>query len=334
MATSDSAHTFPGFVDLQVNGYLGVDFSSPALTSDECRSAFRALIERGTALFLPTVITSSENTYKRNLPMLASVMSESEFVNHIPGLHLEGPFLSPEEGAVGAHNPDWIRNPDREYLKRLIEWAGGKVSMLTIAAEREGAATVCGFASNLGIAVSLGHQLAGEVEIRRLADAGARALTHLGNGVPRTLDRHDNPIWAGLAEERLAIMMISDGHHLPRSLIKVMVKCRERGGIVPVSDASPIAGNKPGQYRTLGNNVILEEDGKLWNPEHGYLVGSSATMVECMNHLCSLDLMNREELLHCSTIAPLELIGEEPAAWLGRLPSRVQFGDNFSIVNG
>jgi len=315
--------SIPGFVDLQVNGYLGVDFSSPELTPESFTEVSRKLINHGTSMFLPTIITSSEEIFERNLKIISDCMEQDEFRDHLPGIHVEGPFLSPEDGARGAHNRDWVREPDTDYLDRLYEWSAGKLKLLTIAAEPEGADDLCRHATKLGITVSLGHHLAGDKEISRLAEAGARALTHLGNGLPSMISRHDNPLWGGLAQDALTIMFISDGHHLPDTLIRVYLRARPLSKLVVVSDASPIAGYKPGRYNTLGNDVILEENGRLWNPSTGYLVGSSFTMLECMNYLGGLNLLTLDEMLKVGYENPLRLIGIDPEEVPGTLPKQL-----------
>ena len=307
----------PGLVDLQVNGYKGVDFSSGDLTQEDFVQACQGLFEAGTTAFLPTVITSPDDVYKHNLPIIAKVMQSEEFHGRLLGIHLEGPFISPEEGARGAHNPDWIRKPDmgwdpapqEPYLKQLIEWADGKVVLITIAAEVRGAETLARYAVEQGIAVSLGHQMASEEDLKRLVRAGAVSLTHLGNGVPAMLPRHENPIWAGLAEDELVAMIIADGHHLPASVIKTIIRTKGPDRCIVVSDAALLAGLGPGRYETLGRNVVLEESGRLYDPATGYLVGSSATMLQGMNYLASLNLLRQDELVAMGFYNPLKLIG-------------------------
>jgi len=299
----------PGLVDLQVNGYKGVDFSSRNLTTADFMRASGQLLEAGTTAFLPTVITSDEDIYQHNLPIIAQVIQSEEFHGHLLGIHLEGPFISPQVGARGAHNPDWIRKPDIGYLRQLIEWANGKVVLITIAAELRGAEQLVRYAVEQKIAVSLGHQMASEEDLNRLVRAGATSLTHLGNAVPAILPRHENPIWAGLAEDGLIAMIITDGHHLPASVIKTIIRTKGPGLCIVVSDAAPLAGLGPGNYETLGHKVVLEEDGRLHDPATGYFVGSSATMLQCMNHLASLNLMSLDELVAMGFYNPLKLIG-------------------------
>jgi N-acetylglucosamine-6-phosphate deacetylase len=299
----------PGFIDLQVNGYLGIDFSSPDLTEDSFAHACECLFQAGTAAFLPTVITSPLEVYERNLPILASVMARDEFRSRLPGIHLEGPFISPEPGAVGAHHPEWVREPDVNTLKQINSWAKHNIRLLTLAAERQGADELTRYAAGQGIVVSSGHSLATPADLERLAQAGANALTHLGNGLPHLLHKFNNPLWAGLADDRYTAMLIGDGHHIPNRVLKTMVRAKETSRAIIVSDAAPVAGLPPGRYTTLGNEVVLEESGRLHNPQKGFLVGSSATMLVCMNQLASEKLFSLEELLDLGFYNPLHLIG-------------------------
>jgi len=304
----------PGFVDLQVNGFCGVDFSSPELTPESLARSAEALLRRGTAAFLPTLISSPPETYRRNLPLIAEAVKSSEFAGRLLGIHLEGPFISPEPGAVGAHDPRYVLPPNIDLFHELCDLADGTVKLITIAAEAPGAEELAREAVARGVVVSLGHQLAGEEEILRLAGAGATGLTHLGNGVPNMVHRFRNPIWAGLAAEGLSAMLIADGHHLPAPVLKVFVRAKGADKVIVVSDSAPLAGLPPGRYTTLGNEVVLEESGLLHNPAKGCMVGSSATMLQCMNHLASLGLLRVGDLLKVGFYNPLHLIGVEPGS--------------------
>ena len=301
-----------GLVDLQVNGFKGVHFSDINLTRDDFVMACRGVFEAGTTAFLPTMITSPKKVYEHNLPIMAAVMQEDEFSGRLLGFHIEGPFISAQDGARGAHDTQWISKPDVDYLKQLIDWADGRVKLLTIAADPEGAEQLARYAVSRGIAVSLGHQMASEADLVRLAQAGAVSLTHLGNGVPAMLSRHDNPVWAGLGNDDLIAMIIADGHHLPVSMLKTIIRTKGPERCVVVSDASSPAGLPPGKYEALGHQVVLEENGLLRDITTGYLGGSSATMLRCMNHLVSLDLVSCEELFALGFDNPLALIGLGP----------------------
>ncbi len=303
----------PGFIDLQVNGYIGVDFSSEELTPDAFISAARAMIATGTAAFLPTLITSPTPLLKRNIAtILAALKLDPTLKPHILGLHLEGPFVSSEPGAVGAHNPAAVAPPDISTFDSLYQASQGMLRLLTIAAETSGAPQLAAHAVNHNTAVSCGHQLAGVAELATLATAGATALTHLGNGIPNMVHRHHNPLLAGLAEERLQVMFIPDGHHLPPHVLKIFARVAGAKRLIATSDTSPIAGLPPGTYTTLGNKAVLEPDGLLHNPDKQCLVGSSATMTICMNVLHRLNLFSLEELLQIGFHNPLALISQNP----------------------
>lgn len=302
----------PELVDLQVNGYKGVDFSSPNLTNDDFIWACQELLEAGTMAFLPTIITSHEDVYKRNLPLIAAVLDTGEFRGRLLGIHLEGPFISAEEGVRGMHNPEWTKKPDIGYCEQLIEWADGNVKLITIAADMEGADQLASYAVSRGVTVSLGHQMANEEDLQKLVQAGAVALTHSGNGIPAMLPRHNNPIWAGLANDDLSAMIITDGHHLPASVIKTIIRTKGAERCIIVSDSSSLAGLDPSEYEILGQKLVLEENGRLYNPATGYLAGSSATMLECINYLDSLNLVNPDELFVMGFNNPLKLIGLNP----------------------
>jgi N-acetylglucosamine-6-phosphate deacetylase len=303
----------PGLVDLQVNGFRGVDFSGDALTEVGFARACRDLLNAGTTAFLPTLITSPAAIYERNLPMIAKVIARQEFQERVPGIHLEGPFLSPQEGARGAHNAEWVRKPDVTYLEKLIALAQGKVKLLTLAADQDGAEKLARYATNHGIPVSLGHHMADERDLERLVTVGAKALTHLGNGTPALLARHQNPIWAGLANDDLAAMIIADGHHLPAALLKTIIRAKGPERCIVVSDAAPLAGLSPGEYDSMGAKVRLEANGKLYNPATGYMAGSSATILTCANHLASLGIVSPGELIRMCFYNPLRLIGILPS---------------------
>lgn len=300
-------------VDLQVNGYMGVDFSNPEQTEEEFARACRNLIDHGVTTFCPTVITSSNELYQRNLPMIARVICRSEFALHIPGIHLEGPFISDQPGAVGAHNPEWVKEPSEDLFDRLFDWADGRVAILTLAAERSGAAELAAHAQRRNVAVFLGHQDAAIDDLRRLAGVGARAITHLGNGMPNHVHRHNNSLLHGLAIDELSATIITDGHHLPDHLIKTIIRSKGIERVAVISDASSLAGMPPGDYFTLGNSVRLEPSGLLHHLDKSVLVGSSSTMVECDLYLESLDLLTPVELHQVVCDNPLRLIRKEPA---------------------
>ncbi len=298
----------PGWVDLQVNGQIGVDFSSDTLDRDGFLRAADAILASGTALFLPTVITGSAAMYQCNLGLIAKAVESAGLEKNIPGIHLEGPFLAPEPGYIGCHNPRCVQPPSPEGFDQLMDAAHGKIKLLTAAAAPDSGELIA-HAVKLGVTVSIGHHNATPESLRFAAAHGAKALTHLGNGVPNFLPRHRNAIFAGLANDDLTAMAISDSHHLPPEVLKCFVRCKGAGKLVIVSDGSPAAGLPPGRYNVLGNDAVLEASGRLYNPAKQCLVGSAATLAQCMDFLASLELLSDAELAAVGRDNALALIG-------------------------
>jgi N-acetylglucosamine-6-phosphate deacetylase len=306
----------PLWIDLQVNGFGGVDFNGPGLTEEKVREVVGRLRDEGTAGFCPTFVTGDPDCIERNLRTVeAARRRDAECAERILGYHLEGPFISREPGAVGAHDPKWVRPPDVGLFERFQAAAHGNVRIVTVAAELPGAAEFTREVSKRGVVVSCGHQMAHTPEqLGAMAAAGARALTHLGNGVPNLLPRHDNVIWAGLAEDRLTVMFIPDGRHLPLHLLKVYTRAVPLDRLVAVTDASYPAGMPPGHYTVFGSDAVLEPDGLLHNPERQCLVGSTATMAQAMAILSAPPVgLTHEQCLRIGRENPLRLIGRRDA---------------------
>ncbi len=317
-----------GFVDLQVNGYAGVNFSSEALTLAEVLSVTQALARRGTLAFCPTVITAPHAVYRHALPVLAEAMRDPRSQGRLLGIHLEGPFISPEDGAVGAHPVKFVRPPSLEEFDELYRLAAGCIILLTLAPELPGAVDLIRHAVSLGVAVSIGHTLADGPAVRAAVNAGARLSTHLGNGCPNLLHRHHNPIWPQLAANELSAMLITDGHHLPPEVIAAFLAAKGPGRVLVTSDAAPAAGCPPGEYAFFGTRVLLEPSGRLRNLERDTLAGSAAAMLDCMNFLAGLGLLSEGELWQVGRDNPLAALGKT-AAGIADLPpeARPSFED-------
>ena len=300
----------PGWIDLQINGCLGIDYSQPDLTEEQFLKTAEWLFEQGTEVYLPTMVTCPMEIYHRNGEIIRKAVESHGLQKHVPGLHLEGPFLIPSPGAIGSHRPDWTQQPSAEAVRELFDAVGGFVCMLTLAAEAPGAVAAIQETRRLKVIPSVGHHLALSDSIERAAQQGALTLTHLGNGCPNFINRHFNPIWSGLAEDRLTAMIITDGNHLPPELIKVMLRAKGPSKVIVTSDGSCASGLKPGHYHLMNNDAVLEPDGKFWNPEKGCLVASSATIAKCMTYLESLDYLTDAELLQVGRTNALNLLQE------------------------
>jgi len=305
---------FSGFVDLQVNGYAGIDFSSPGLSLSAIAQTTLALYRRGTLAFCPTVVTAPVQVYQQVLPVLAeAILTQSQSGNNggslLCGVHLEGPFISPEEGAVGAHPRQSVQAPSLTFFDELYSLAGRQIALLTLAPELPGALDLIRHARAYGVIVSIGHTLADADAIRAAVDAGATLSTHLGNGCPNYIHRHHNPLWPQLAAAGLAAMQITDGHHLPPELIAVVLAAKGAGRVIVTSDSSPAAGCPPGEYTFFGTRALLETSGRLRNLESDTLAGSSASMFDCMNFLASLSLLDEAALWQVGRDNPLKVLG-------------------------
>ena len=315
----------PGFIDLQVNGFQGVNFSDPELTVDQVLRVAAALAARGTIAVCPAVITSSLDTYRKVLPVLAEAAGKPEG-RGILGLHLEGPFINPREGAVGAHDAGFVQAPDPALFEDLWQLSGKRVSLVTLAPEIPGAAGVIRYARERGVAVAIGHTLCGPEAVKAAVACGATLSTHLGNGCPNLLDRHHNPIWAQL-DSPLHAMLIADGHHLPPAVIRTFMRVKGAEHVIVTSDSAAVAGLAPGEYACAGRPVRITASGRVENLLAPTLFGSSATMLDCVNHLASLGFADQALLARVSIDNPLAAIGCTRAALNGLEGATVCWGD-------
>ena len=300
-----------GFVDLQVNGYRGIDFSAPGLTLDAVRHVTRQLLGAGTVAYCPTLVTADPAVYVANLPVLAQALREPDLGPHLLGIHMEGPFLAP--AARGAHPERWLRDPDGSLFARWQELAAGQIRILTVAPELPGAEALIRQAAAQGVLVSLGHHMADEAAIAAAVQAGARASTHLGNGIPGLLPRHPNPIWTQLACDGLIGMFIADGHHLPATFVRAALRAKTVDRFVVVSDAAAIAGLAPGEYDYMDARVTIEPSGRIVRKDGWSLAGSSATMLDCINWLGALGCLTEAQLWRVGRDNALQLLGASMA---------------------
>jgi N-acetylglucosamine-6-phosphate deacetylase len=277
-------------IDLQVNGFAGIDFSNPNLSIADIHHVSRLLHHKNIEAYLATVITSAWTTYQQVLPVISKAISQPGEGARIAGIHLEGPFISPEDGARGVHSRTHIRAPNLLEFDDLFELAEGKIRFLTLAPEIPGALELIHHAVTLGVHVAIGHTLADNHMIVRAVQAGARFSTHLGNGLPLTIHRHQNPLWSQLTNPELTALIIADGHHLPAEFVWTVLKCKGADKVIVTSDASPAAGLPPGSYEFFDLPVILEPGGRLYSLVSGMLAGSSATLMECAQWLHTIGI--------------------------------------------
>jgi N-acetylglucosamine-6-phosphate deacetylase len=317
-----------GFVDIQNNGWMGTDFTAPGLTVERVLEITRDLVSRGTLAFCPTVITGNPDVYRENFGVIAKAMRDRKLGRHILGIHLEGPFISPEPGAVGAHPKEYVLAPDPATFDKFQEWAGGAIRILTVAPERPGCEALIRHVTSKGVAVSMGHHLASDEDMERAVQAGATLCTHVGNGIPNMINRHQNPLWWQFANDRVYGLFITDGHHLPADLITVALRAKTVKRFIVTSDASPLAGMPPGAYTIFGTlPVVIDDKGLIYSEQSKSLAGSHSTMLECMNHLASLGLLTEKELWTVGLKNPLKALGLKPRDLAGLKGPAVTFQD-------
>jgi N-acetylglucosamine-6-phosphate deacetylase len=214
--------------------------------------------------FCPTVTTASFETIAHSLGTIASAVRESPIARRvIAGIHLEGPYISREDGARGAHPLEHCREPDWNEFQRFQDAAEGGIRILTLSPDYGGADKFIWRVANSGVLVAIGHTAADSHQIRAAVEAGARLSTHLGNGAHRTLRRHPNYIWDQMAEDRLSASLIVDGHHLPPEVVKTIVRAKTPERCILVSDLSGLAGLPPGRYSTQLCELEILADGRL-----------------------------------------------------------------------
>lgn len=313
-ATADleGDYVAPALFDIQINGGHGVNFTSESLTRDDVARVVQVCHEHGIGQFCPTVITASVETICHALATLAKARDENpRIAAAVPGFHLEGPYLSPEDGPRGAHPRDHVRPASLEEFRRFQEAAVGRIRLVTLAPEVPGAmALIEQLTQKLKVRVAIGHSAASPAVIRDAVRAGATLSTHLGNGCSRLLPRHENLLWEQLASDELTAGIIPDGHHLPWSLVKCVLRCKGAGRMVLTSDASPLAGLPPGKYRPWGDEVEVLPEGKIILASQGVLAGSWDFTNRCV-----------EKLLRHSdgwSLADVhDLASVRPAAYLG-----------------
>lgn len=298
----------PGWVDLQVNGYKGVDFSNPTLSLEDIKTVSIELLKQGTVGYCPTLITSPINVYEHNLPLIAEA-SESKEGAQILGIHLEGPFINPEYGPRGIHPEKHVLLPSIELYERFRSLAQDKIALLTLAPERPGGLELIEHIVNSSsTVVSIGHLAASNEIIQKAVKAGARAATHVGNGLPDLIHRHKNPLWPLLAEDRLTGLFITDGSHLSDQEIRTFLRAKRVSNFIVTSDVVHLAGMDPGEYLFHGIPVILESNGYLHRKNATQHAGSTSTMADCVGYMAGLNILNEEELKKVGFENPLKLL--------------------------
>ena len=303
--------THRGFLDLQVNGFAGVDFNDPATTPDQVQQAIAAMRAHGVTQVLPTLISSPVGQFERCAGTLLRANAKA-----ILGLHAEGPYISPEDGARGAHRREDTAPASVDDFERRQAAAGGRIRLVTLAPEVPGALKLIEHLRTSGIRVAIGHTAATPEQVRDAVAAGATLSTHLGNGCAQMLPRHPNFLWEQLAADELLASLIVDGHHLPPSTVKVMIRAKTVRRVVLVTDAMEAAGRPPGEYQLGALKVRLDENGRVAVPGQPNLAGSALSMDRAVGNAVRFAGVSLEDALRMASTGPADYLGVEPAGTL------------------
>lgn len=284
-----TSYIAPGWIDIQVNGYAGVDYCSPLSPTEEIARSIRALFKTGVTRFFPTVITGAVNDMAGAISNLAKAKASLPLEGRaMEGFHMEGPHISPEEGPRGAHPLGCVRAPDTAEFDRWMDLSEGHLRLVTVSPEWPGSNAYIEHAVRAGVVIAIGHTKATAQQIADAVSAGASMSTHLGNGAHAVLARHPNYIWEQLADDRLMASFIVDGIHLPQSFLKVALRAKGVERSVAVTDAVMPAGCPPGRYRLGEVDVELHPDERVTLVGKDRLAGSSVRMDTSVGNLMKL----------------------------------------------
>jgi N-acetylglucosamine-6-phosphate deacetylase len=317
----------PPLVDLQVNGFAGVDFQDDTVSVSDLERVVRGLHAAGCARFLLTLISDEWPRMISRLRRLRELRLTSPLLSRaIAGWHIEGPFLSAEPGFRGAHPPEVMCDPTPAHLQELRAAAGDELLMITLAPERLEAIAMIALARELGMIVSLGHTNAPRKRLVQAQKAGATTFTHLGNGCPRELDRAQNILWHVFETPGLKVSLIPDAIHVSPPLFRIMHKLLHTESIFYVSDAMAAADAEPGRYRIGRLEVEVGEDEIVRLPGTANYAGSALRPID--------GVLRAAEMLRCTWREVWPRYSQVPASLVG-LPCEIAVGApaDFCLLN-
>lgn len=300
----------PGLFDIQVNGYGGQEFSSPDLTPEQVIAIVQEYAAFGVTRCCPTLFTASFEVLRHGLKtIVAACNSSPETARRIAAIHVEGPYISKEDGPRGAHPLDHCRPPDWNEFQHLQEAADGRIRILTMSVEFDESPGFIERVTGTGVVVAIGHTSADSAHIRAAVDAGARLSTHLGNGCHLTMPVHSNYIWDQLAEDRLSASLIVDGHHLPANVVKTFVRVKTPARCLLISDVSGWAGRPPGRYKAGHGELEILPDGRLVVAgQRQLLAGASRPIGTGVANVMQFAGVTLAEAIDMATIHPARLL--------------------------
>ncbi|MBJ7881663.1 N-acetylglucosamine-6-phosphate deacetylase [Gelidibacter salicanalis] len=317
----------PGLVDLQINGFKGIDFNKVGLEVADVYKLTQTLFGKGITTFFPTIITNSDEATVSLIKVISLACESNTEVNDcIGGIHLEGPFLSLEDGPRGAHPKQYIKKPNWELFEKWQKAAGGRIRIITLSPEWPEATDFIKRCTDTGVIVSIGHTAASPHQINQAIEAGATMSTHLGNASHAMLPRHVNYLWEQLASDALWSTLIADGFHLPDALLKIFLRTKPNKSIL-VSDATSYADLPNGSYTGhIGGDVVLDHSGKLYMKDSPtVLAGSAQSLLWCVNQLVAKHILPLSEAWNMASIKPT-------VALFGKVHNDLEVGRRADLV--
>jgi N-acetylglucosamine-6-phosphate deacetylase len=260
---SPDTHIGAPLFDIQVNGAFGINLQGRDARAEDIRALCDQLAAVGISHWIPTLITGSFEDTLHGCQIVTEARRDPTVRRAVPGVHLEGPYISPKDGPRGAHPRAHVRRPDIAEFDRWLEAAEGQIAYTTVAPEVPGAFDFIRQVTARGVVVSLGHHAASADDVADAVEAGACLCTHLGNGLASSIHRHENPLWPQLAEDRLTASLIADLEHLPAPMLKTLVRAKGAERVILTSDCVHIAGLPPGRYSLTGSDVELTDTGRI-----------------------------------------------------------------------
>jgi N-acetylglucosamine-6-phosphate deacetylase len=300
----------PALFDLQINGCDGHSFSSEQLTPAAVHHVVAVCRQHGIGGLCPTLVTNRFAALAHGLAVLRqSCDTDPKVAAALPAFHLEGPYISADDGPRGAHPRQHVRPPDWDEFRRLQDSAGGRIRLVTLAPEHDGALRFIECLVASGILVALGHTAASPSRIREAVAAGARLSTHLGNGSHAMLPRHENYLWEQLADDSLWASIIADGHHLPPAVVRCFLRVKTPARTILTCDASSLAGLPPGTYREWDQQFEILHEGKIVVSGTRYLAGSWAFTDACVGNVIRFAGVSLRDALDMAGARPRALLG-------------------------
>jgi N-acetylglucosamine-6-phosphate deacetylase len=307
-SSPDRLYVTPGFIDLQVNGFAGVDFNDAATPVEAIGRALDAMFATGVTRCLPTIITGSPDAMLACLRNLRRAQIELPHGRAIVGFHVEGPHIGAEDGPRGAHPARWVRPPDLDEFACWQQATDDNIRLVTLSPHWPEAPAYISALTKAGIATSIGHTGANASQIAAAAEAGAILSTHLGNATYRVVRKFPNSIWDQLAEDRLNASFIVDGLHLDPAFLRVALRAKSVERTVLVTDAAAPAGASPGPYRLGEIDVELTDDDRVVMTGTQKLAGSSLRMNRAIENLVRIGGLSLRDAIQTATVNPARII--------------------------